>query len=217
MVKARYKKSLDTQSRILDAAEKLFAEQGFEATTTRQITALADVRNASVNYYFATKRDLGVAVIDRRFDQLKQEREARLKVVDLSNGNVKVALQGVVEAFVLPLQVLSEQDPDGWRNYNRIIAQIAASGRWGDDIYVAKISELAAQFINAFAQLFPERPTQTIVQAYNFMLGVTLHTFANAGQNHMVGRTPVQPPHQSSIDLVTFIQAGAIALLAHDL
>ena len=68
MVKARYKKSSDTQCRILDAAEELFAQQGFEATTTRQITSLADVRNASINYYFATKRDLGVAVIDRRFD-----------------------------------------------------------------------------------------------------------------------------------------------------
>ena len=216
MVKARYKKSLDTQSRILDAAEKLFAEQGFEATTTRQITALADVRNASVNYYFATKRDLGVAVIDRRFDQLKKEREIRLERVNLSDGNVNEALRSVVEAFVLPLHVLSKRDPDGWRNYNRIIAQIAASGRWGDDIYVAKISELAAQFINAFAQLFPERSMQTNVQAYNFMLGVTLHTFANVGQNHTIGQTPIQPLPQSATDLVTFIHAGATAVLAHD-
>lgn len=216
MVKARYKKSLDTQSRILDAAEKLFAQQGFEATTTRQITALADVRSASINYYFATKRDLGVAVIDRRFDQLKQEREIRLKQVDFSDDNVKLALQGVVEAFVFPICDLSSRDPEGWQNYNRIIAQIAASGRWVDDIYVAKFSELAGKFIQAFAQLFPERPMQIIVQAYNFMLGVTLHTFANAEQKHTVGQTSMQPSRDNAMQLVTFIHAGVCAIMVNN-
>lgn len=217
MVKARYRKSLDTQSRILDAAEKLFAEQGFEATTTRQITALADVRNASINYYFATKRDLGVAVIDRRFDQLKQEREMRLKQVDFSDCKVKVALQGVVEAFIFPIFDLSKQDPEGWQNYNRIIAQIAASGRWVDDIYVAKISELAGKFIQAFAQLFPEQPMQVILQAYNFMLGATLHTFANAMQKHTVGEASMQPSRDYAKQLVIFVHAGVAAVLASNL
>ncbi len=48
----------DTSSRIVQAAEKLFAEQGFKETTMRQITTLADVNLAAVNYHFGSKKGL---------------------------------------------------------------------------------------------------------------------------------------------------------------
>ena len=138
----------------------------------------------------------------------------RLARVDLSERSVNDALKSIIEAFVLPLYDLTNQDPDGWQNYNRIIAQIAASGRWGDDTYSTKISDLAQKFIVAFAQLFPDQPLQIIVQAYNYMLGVTLHTFANTGQTRPIIHTSMQPSLHTSTHLVTFIHAGVLALLA---
>lgn len=48
----------DTSGRIIQAAEKLFAEQGFKETTMRQITTLADVNLAAVNYHFGSKKGL---------------------------------------------------------------------------------------------------------------------------------------------------------------
>ena len=42
----------DTVTRILDAAEVLFAEQGFAETSLRTITVKADVNLAVVNYQF---------------------------------------------------------------------------------------------------------------------------------------------------------------------
>jgi AcrR family transcriptional regulator len=44
-----------TKERILDAAEALFMEHGFEATSLRQITALAEVNLAAVSYHFGSK------------------------------------------------------------------------------------------------------------------------------------------------------------------
>ena len=41
--------SAQARSRLLDAAERLFAENGFEGTSVRQITALADSNVAAVN------------------------------------------------------------------------------------------------------------------------------------------------------------------------
>ena len=46
----------DTKKRILDAAETLFAEQGYAQTSMRAITARADVNLASVNYHFGSKK-----------------------------------------------------------------------------------------------------------------------------------------------------------------
>src|SRR5213595_1121734 len=63
-----------TKDRILDAAESLFMEHGFEATSLRSITAAADVNLAAVNYHFGSKEELFQAVLTRRLDPMNQER-----------------------------------------------------------------------------------------------------------------------------------------------
>ncbi|MDN7123374.1 TetR family transcriptional regulator [Pseudidiomarina sp. 1APP75-32.1] len=58
-------KRITTQEKILNAAEALFAEQGFEQTSLRQITTEAAVNLASVNYHFGSKKALIQAVMAR--------------------------------------------------------------------------------------------------------------------------------------------------------
>src|SRR6202171_5183423 len=70
--------SADTKTRILDAAEHLFMEHGFEATSLRQLTSAAGVNLAAVNYHFGSKEELFQAVLTRRLDPMKQERIALL-------------------------------------------------------------------------------------------------------------------------------------------
>lgn len=60
----------DTSSRIVQAAEKLFAEQGFKETTMRQITTLADVNLAAVNYHFGSKKGLIHSVAEQSLTPL---------------------------------------------------------------------------------------------------------------------------------------------------
>src|SRR5881397_2569423 len=66
--------SAATKLRILDTAESLFMEHGFEATSLRSITAAADVNLAAVNYHFGSKEELFQAVLTRRLDPMNQER-----------------------------------------------------------------------------------------------------------------------------------------------
>ncbi|GLX67935.1 TetR/AcrR family transcriptional regulator [Paenibacillus glycanilyticus] len=54
----REEKKLETKNRILDAAMRLFAEQGFEATTVAQITEAAGVAKGTFFNYFKTKEDV---------------------------------------------------------------------------------------------------------------------------------------------------------------
>ena len=68
----------DTKDTILDAAEDLFAEQGFGATSLRQLTARAGVNLAAVNYHFGSKEDLAKAVLRRRIEPINRERRERL-------------------------------------------------------------------------------------------------------------------------------------------
>ena len=68
----------DTKARILDAAEDLFAAQGFGATSLRAITGQAEVNLASVNYHFGSKEALIDEVIARRVQPINQRRLALL-------------------------------------------------------------------------------------------------------------------------------------------
>ena len=47
---------MSTKNKILDAAEVLFADKGFNGTSLREITSYAEVNLAAVNYHFGSKK-----------------------------------------------------------------------------------------------------------------------------------------------------------------
>src|SRR5687768_12570872 len=62
--------SASTQDAILDAAETLFARQGFTATTVKQIATEANVNSALLYYYYQNKETLYRAMLQRILGQL---------------------------------------------------------------------------------------------------------------------------------------------------
>ena len=64
----------ETHERILDVAERLFMEYGYEGTSTRMVTSEAKVNLAAVNYHFGSKEALMQAVLRRRLVILNRER-----------------------------------------------------------------------------------------------------------------------------------------------
>ena len=62
------KKSL-TRQRLVDAATKVFAEQGFSAATLDDIAETAGLTKGAIYSNFASKADLALAVLDRRIDR----------------------------------------------------------------------------------------------------------------------------------------------------
>lgn len=72
---------LSTQDRLLDAAEKLFSDNGFDEVSIRDLAAAADVNVAAVNYHFQGKENLYHEVIRRRFAGQKDATLASLAEV----------------------------------------------------------------------------------------------------------------------------------------
>ncbi len=83
-----------TRDHLLDAAEALFARQGFEATTIKQLGKAAGVNPALLYYYFADKESLYRAVLQRIADELVRRGGAEL---DRAATPVE-AVRGVVSA-----------------------------------------------------------------------------------------------------------------------
>lgn len=87
-----------TRDRVLEVAERLFAEQGFAATSVRDITAAAGVNLAAVNYHFGGKENLYRDVFRRRLATL---RDRRLAAVRQAGGRPDATLESIVRTFAL--------------------------------------------------------------------------------------------------------------------
>jgi AcrR family transcriptional regulator len=60
------KEKIDKKDHILDVAERVFAEHGYDGASTRMISGEAGVNMAMLNYYFGSKEGVFLAIFDRR-------------------------------------------------------------------------------------------------------------------------------------------------------
>ena len=65
-IKAMDKDKIDKKDHILDVAERVFSELGFDGASTRTISGEAGVNMAMLNYYFGSKEGLFLAVFNRK-------------------------------------------------------------------------------------------------------------------------------------------------------
>jgi len=115
-----------THDRILDVAEALFATHGIQGTSIRHITDRAGVNVAAVNYHFGSKDKLVAAVIDRRFQDLEDERSIaldRLEERHLSEGRAP-PLEELAAVLVTPAFRHLRSGHPGWLNFIRVLARL---------------------------------------------------------------------------------------------
>ena len=71
-----------SRAAILDAAERLFAAQGYEATSLNQVGTEAGVSRGTPGYFFGSKSELYQAVLDRSFAEVREAvREGRARAL----------------------------------------------------------------------------------------------------------------------------------------
>lgn len=85
-----------TRAAILDAAEALFAERGFDATRLEDVAAAVGIRRASIVYYFRDKRELYDAVLEDVFGGFR----ARLERALGETGPLLARIEAAVSAWV---------------------------------------------------------------------------------------------------------------------
>src|SRR5579872_5159399 len=102
---------IDTKEKLLNTAERLFGDQGFAATSLRQIIAEAGVNLAAVHYHFGSKEDLLDAVVVRKLEPINAERLALLDKAIGAAGRHRVATEAFLDAFLRPAVMRAGEDP----------------------------------------------------------------------------------------------------------
>src|SRR5690606_1798457 len=86
----------DKKEHILDTAERIFAEFGYEGASTRLLAKEAGVNMAMLNYYFGSKDGLLQAVFERRSASTRQALQEVIK----TNGSAWEKLFAVVDLYL---------------------------------------------------------------------------------------------------------------------
>ncbi len=91
-----------TRERILDEAERLFADQGYAAVTVRQITQAAQTNVAAVNYHFGGKQNLYLEVFRQRWLPRARRIRARLEPLEeREHCTPEEVIRAIAEALFL--------------------------------------------------------------------------------------------------------------------
>lgn len=170
----------NTRERILQAAEALFAEDGFDAVSMRDITAMARVNLASINYHFGSKMALLAEVVASRANVLVDQRLALLQQVERDRDG-KPMLEAVIEAFLRPALEMSLQP--GGVHHMRLRARLAVERTGMTKSQFEQIfDDSNEEFIGALVAALPDYPRKEIYWGFHCLLGVVVYTMANSGR-----------------------------------
>jgi len=168
-----------TQDRILDAAEALFMEHGFEATSLRAITAAASVNLAAVNYHFGSKEELFEAVLRRRLDPMNQRRVALLDQLERDAGGAAPECERILAALFLPALELARDRRVGGANFLRLLGRAYADpAPFIRKFLSAQYATMIARFKAAFGRALPHLPTKELSWRLHFIMGALSYTLA---------------------------------------
>lgn len=111
----------DTRTRLLGAAERLFAERGIDAVSLREITRESGARNAiALQYHFADREGVLQAIFDKHMPEVDARRHAML---DEYEARGESDLRALASALVRPLAA-KLGDRDGGLQFLQIYAEI---------------------------------------------------------------------------------------------
>lgn len=201
-----------TKERILRAAESLFAESGFSGTSLRQLTGLANVNLAAVNYHFGSKENLIREVFRRRLDGLYRRREEALNEIERISGG-DPSLREVLEAFIYPAMAVGSESTDMGSPFVKVLARAFVEYRDELRSFLSEhYGEINRRFFQAIARHLEHLDPEDAYARLDFMIGALTYAMADFGVFK-------RPPELSATDywrskaerLVIFAEAGLMA------
>jgi len=202
----------DTPERILNAAEELFARQGYHCTSLRAITAAAQANLAAVNYHFGSKEALLEAVLRRRLvplNALRAEAMNRVKA-EADAAGVRPEAKAVLHAFIAPTVRFCCSEP-GPRNFSALVGRaMAEPDATVRDVFIQLIQPLFAQLLTLLQNALPQLPPATVYWRLQYSLGATIHMMRLLGNGSgFMPQWPDKPDTETLIaELVAFVAAG---------
>jgi len=202
----------DTKEKLLNNAERLFAEKGIAATSIRDLTQATGVNLASVNYHFGSKHGLVEQVLERRIMPLNQARTERLQLVlkTAAATGKKPLIEDLLRALIEPTFEFAANLPEG-----QYFLQIVSRAMSGPDaqvraIFLQHFKPLFQLVSAAMHQALPELPSSVLLWRLYFSIGALHSSMQMIGKKEPLLGSPMDTGNTSAIVemLLTFLTSG---------
>ncbi|MEY2408041.1 MAG: hypothetical protein QOF48_711 [Verrucomicrobiota bacterium] len=200
-------KPKDTRARILDGAEELFSERGFDRVSIRDITRKAGVNLASINYHFGSKEDLIAAVFERRVVPVNAARLAALDDLRQS-GRKKSHLEAILEALIRPTVQCSFATPKGGKAFSKLFGRcLAEPNPEIEALLKRQFAPLMERFDAVLMKALPHLSRSEIFWRMRFTFGA-LHHWHLTKDKFLPGWLEPVDVEQQIQKLISFAAAG---------
>jgi TetR/AcrR family transcriptional regulator len=178
----------ETRARIVDAAVAAFAEQGFEASSTRDIAARAGVTQGLVTYHFTSKDDLWRASADQIFGDLGINLPARRRPpASVPDDGPRAAIMAYVRFAARRPELFHFMVDAGRSNGERM--------QWLVDTHLAPVFAQVSEFARA---AFPSTRNKLAPHVYYALAGAASLFFAVAPECEAL--TGLDPASNAAIE-----------------
>jgi len=203
-----------TKTKILDAAEILFAKGGFAETSMRAITEKAGVNLAAINYHFGSKNSLTIAVLDRYLKHLMPGLSSAL--AHLRSSKTAPNISDVLESFVTPLMDLDKVGRGGTVCFLKLLGRGYIDVQGQLKLYILETYCEDIEIIKeSLRQSAPHLSEEELFWRIHFTLGTSVFTLAASDALMEISKSD----YQTDIDtkgilerLLPFLGAGFSAI-----
>lgn len=200
--RAPSKRALETKSRVFDAAEKVFADWGYDGATIRDIAAEAGEPVGTIHHHGGGKEALFHQTVARRAEILSVARLEALKQLQSTSDQ---RLERVIGAFMRPFFDLTALNPR-WHNYARLVAYVSADSRWRK-ISAECFDPTAEVFIGEIQKCRPHATKQQVAEGFVFSVSAMLALLTSKERIGALGKGPAEQGDQIN-HLIRFCVAG---------
>jgi AcrR family transcriptional regulator len=209
---ARMSKS-DLIDTLLESAIKIFAREGYDGASLREIALDADVTLSTINLYFGNKSDLFNAVVKTVWAEIDRERTTLFVAARERNLPDPVPLTELIYSLAFPivLHVLSENELE--------LAKIKLlTGNALKLEMIGRMRETAnrsvIQWIEAMTLTCPSLSKQDIIWTFSFCVGVIYSwQLINHRYDGLFEQDRTPSPARITDDIVAFACAGVEAIV----
>ena len=199
------------RARILDAAERAFADAGYNGASMRDIVREAGVNPATVYYYFGSKRGLMDVVLKRRFGPLRQEHLEALQQFEREARGRPLPVAKILEAMLLPPLRLVAASPAKRLAVTRLLGRIVTEpDAQTQAILRSQRSEARVAFLNALRASLPKASPAELQWRMEFVWGALAFILCNPRAIEVETHGACNPVDASQVltEMIDFFSVG---------
>jgi len=164
-----------TRKRLLDAAEAMFADRGYNAVSMRDIARHANVNLAAAGYHFGSKENLFIESIMRQMRPLNEQRLAALDVLEARTSPPTLA--EVLDVFVRVMVTTAVAERmTGCHLHRNLSRAFAESDEIARIVFRKEILPSATRFLHAIVRTCPTLTMPAAMHGLAMYAGCLIHT-----------------------------------------